>query len=255
MRKSCPSRYAAKGLVGLLTPQANTTVEPEVHVLSPSSVGFLNARMTSSGNSVEARLVDYGKNVEKQVSQFANAPLDAFALAVTGTSYFLGPKVEDQMVERFQQNAQRPLVTAARALCDGLDALEARSIALLSPYDDTITRRSIDYWSARGYEVTAVTNVKTDPNAFHPIYALSPDMAEEALDEMDTTHADAVLLLGTGMPTLPLIEKHYVNGEAPLLSSVLALVWRSVLAVENRPPDRDGLDVWLSGANWRHRLE
>ena len=60
-------------------------------------------------------------------------------------------------------------------------------------------------------------------------------MAEEALDEMDTTHADAVLLLGTGMPTLPLIEKRYVDGEAPPLSSVLALVCEAYGGREQAP--------------------
>ena len=39
--------YAAKGLVGCLTPQANTTVEPEFNILLPAGYAVLNARLTS----------------------------------------------------------------------------------------------------------------------------------------------------------------------------------------------------------------
>ena len=35
--------YSKNGLVGVLTPQANTTVEPEFRVLCPKNVGMINA--------------------------------------------------------------------------------------------------------------------------------------------------------------------------------------------------------------------
>ena len=38
--------YAKRGLVGVLTPQANTTVEPEFRVLWPAGVTMLSARLT-----------------------------------------------------------------------------------------------------------------------------------------------------------------------------------------------------------------
>ena len=40
--------YSKNGLVGVLTPQANTTVEPEFRVLWPKNVGMINARMISN---------------------------------------------------------------------------------------------------------------------------------------------------------------------------------------------------------------
>ncbi len=39
--------YAPKGLIGVLTPQANTTVEPEFWIMLPPGVAMINARMTS----------------------------------------------------------------------------------------------------------------------------------------------------------------------------------------------------------------
>ncbi len=39
--------YAPRGLVGMLTPQANTTVEPEFNLLWPPGVAMINARLMS----------------------------------------------------------------------------------------------------------------------------------------------------------------------------------------------------------------
>ena len=51
--------YASRALVGVLTPQANTTVEPEYAILSPRDCAWINARMLSPHKTIEERLVDY----------------------------------------------------------------------------------------------------------------------------------------------------------------------------------------------------
>ena len=56
--------YARKGLIGVLTPQANTTVEPEFAILMPPGYAFLNARMVSEKPTIEGRLGDYFGNME-----------------------------------------------------------------------------------------------------------------------------------------------------------------------------------------------
>ena len=105
--------YARKGLIGVLTPQANTTVEPEYSILCPQGHAFINARMTSLKESIEARLVDYSDSIEDHIAQFANAPLHAVALATTGASYLIGKSAEDELVERVMISRGLPLVTAA----------------------------------------------------------------------------------------------------------------------------------------------
>ena len=76
--------YARRGLVGMLTPQANTTVEPEFNLLWPAGVAMINARLTSDKTSMSGRLVDYFDNYSAALRQFANAPLGAAAAACTG---------------------------------------------------------------------------------------------------------------------------------------------------------------------------
>ena len=91
--------YASRGLVGMLTPQANTTVEPEFNLLWPPRVAMINARLMSDKPTISARLVDYFANYGTSLRQFANAPLGAVGAACTGASYLAGRKQEAKVVD------------------------------------------------------------------------------------------------------------------------------------------------------------
>ena len=91
--------YARNGLLGVLTPQANTTVEPEFSILLPPGAAMLTARVAG---------------LDETCAQFANAPLGAFAFACTGSSYLVGPKAEDAAVARLSTRA--PFMIAGRAV-------------------------------------------------------------------------------------------------------------------------------------------
>ena len=100
--------YAPKGLVGVLTPQANTTVEPEYAILTPPGYAFINARMLSPHKTIEERLLDYFANLDTSSRQFANAPIGALAFACTGTSYLVGKDAEDRTLGGSFPDSQGP---------------------------------------------------------------------------------------------------------------------------------------------------
>ena len=102
-QKIAELEYAKRGLVGVLTPQANTTVEPEFRVLWPAGVTMINARLTSNKKQMEGRLVDYTNPIEKTLERFSNAPLQAVAFSCTGASYLIGQKKETQICERIKK--------------------------------------------------------------------------------------------------------------------------------------------------------
>jgi maleate isomerase len=94
--------YGSQGLIGVLTPQANTTVEPECWTLLPPGYSMLNARLTSECCTIEQRLLDYTTKFEATAEQFANAPIEAIVIACTGASYLIGEDKETAIIERIK---------------------------------------------------------------------------------------------------------------------------------------------------------
>jgi len=245
--------YGSDGLLGVLTPQANTTVEPELAILLPPRMVMLNARLTSPKPTIAERLVDYVDGLDAAVAQFANAPLGAIAFACTGASYLVGAVAEDAAVARLEARSGVPFVTAARAVCDAFHVLGARRIGLVSPYPADLTAASAAYWSSRGFRVGRIVATAAPDGAFHPIYAMSAGSAAAAMAGMAGAGVDAIILLGTGMPTLkPILDTPAVDG-APVISCMAALGWRSVTALRGTTPDGATLRRWIGGEGWRDR--
>ena len=132
--------YGKKGLIGVLTPQANTTVEPEFWTLLPTGWSLINTRLTSKKKTIESRLVDYTKNFGKTAEQFANAPANIIASACTGASYLIGQKAELEIKSEMENRYKVPFLTAALATVNALRDLDVKNISLLSPYPDTLTK-------------------------------------------------------------------------------------------------------------------
>jgi len=247
--------YAPRGLLGVLTPQANTTVEPELAVLLPPGIAMLNARMTSAKPTIVARLLDYLASLDAWSEGFANAPVGAIAFACTGASYFAGVAEEAVAVARISAARGVPFVTAGHAVRDAFHALGARRIGLVSPYPDDLTRAGVAYFTALGFDVVRVSGSAARDGAFHPIYAMSGEGAHQALLALDPGGLDAIAMLGTGMPTLLPIRRTPFHGGVPVLSCMLALGWRSTCALDRAAPDRDSLLAWVRGDGWGARYD
>ncbi|MDB5508117.1 MAG: Asp/Glu racemase [Hyphomicrobiales bacterium] len=246
--------YARNGLVGVLTPQANTTVEPEFTILWPAGVAMINARLMSPKDTLAARLLDYFHQLDRAVEQFHNAPVGAIALACTGASYLAGAAVEQAAIDRLSAKTGVPFLTAGRSVELALKALGAKRIALVSPYPPSLTDEAIVYWKDLGFETVAAVHVGTIGEHFHPIYSIRAGGATEGLDKLEDAGFDAVVMLGTGMPTLqPILERPDVRG-APVLSCMLCLGWAAAQTVTSGAFDRGSLLHWVSGAHWRARL-
>ncbi|NQU70151.1 MAG: hypothetical protein HQ514_06355 [Rhodospirillales bacterium] len=246
--------YAPLGLIGALTPQANTTVEPEFNHLWPPGYAMINARLTSPKASIMDRLADYWATTEDDLDQFANAPVSAAAFGCTGASYLAGKDSEDALVARIEAVRGYPFITSALAVTDALRALQATRIGLVSPYPDDLTELSIGYWESRGFSVAECAGVFNEKSTFHPIYSLRASSSGDALAELRGKSVDAIVMLGTGMPTLAPIAAVAGWDGPPVMSCMLCLAWRTILAIEGRTPSAESILDWVNGAGWSDRL-
>lgn len=238
------SRYGRTGMLGIGTPQANPTVEAEMGILLPRTCTSHGVRLTSAAAEPAQRLVDYIEGLDGYLARYDSFRPDVFGFACTGSAYLVGAAREAEIVA----GAQLPVVTATAAIRWTLERLGARRIAVVAPYPGALFRAGLDYWAAAGFEVVRAAQVQIASADTRNIYALAPDDARPVLAELDLSGLDAVLLSGTGLPTLPLLADwpHAV----PLLSSNACLA--ACMMDRLGRADLLGADGWVTG--WRARL-
>ena len=218
-----PRDYARAGRLGIGTPQANPTVEAEIRRLLPFDVDYVTLRLTSPSPDPITRLKAYLTDLPHHAKQFAGMKIDAFLFACTATSYLLEAAVQERAIADAEAVLGAPVITAPAALITQLQALGAHRIALVSPYPAPIMTAAIRWWGAQGFDVLRQGGVDIHSEDTVQIYGLQSADAWGALRQMDIGKAQAVVLSGTGMPSLPIIARASAYFGVPVISSNLAL--------------------------------
>lgn len=218
-----PTEYASKGLLGVGTPQANPTVEAEMLALRPAGVGLVSARLVCLDDDPRRRLLSYIDDLEQTLERYDSLRLDAFGFACTGSTYLYGHREERDLVARLQDRFGYPVVTAAAAIESRLNALGAETIAMIAPYPEWLLNPGVEYWTARGFRVSAVGHARLPSADLHQIYELGSHQALEVLQSLELDGVDAVLFSGTGMPSLRAIQAAQADTGLPAVSSNLCL--------------------------------
>lgn len=241
-------------VMGIAVPQANTTVEPEMQALLGTGHTLLTARMNSPSPDSRQRLTDYLDDLARHLGQFDVAPVQVAGFACTGSSYLVGPDEEALRLKAITDACGFPVLSAAQSIRHALKALGARRIALVSPYPSWLSDAGKAYWKSCGLELAASTGIPAELLDTRNIYKLRTAAVIEIVNGLDISSCDAVLLSGTGMPSLRLMAGNTLP--LPMLSSNFCLAWAMRLALEPAKPGLALLQQMLAPqAAWRKLME
>jgi maleate isomerase len=234
-----PRDYARTGRLGIGTPQANPTVEAEIRRLLPFDIDYVTLRLTSPSPDPTTRLKAYLTDLPHHAKQFAGMSIDAFLFACTASCYLLDAAVQERVIAEAEAVLGAPVITAPAALIAQLQAAGAQRIALLSPYPASIMTAAVRWWTAQGFDVLRQGGVDIHSEDTVHIYGLQSADAWATLRQMEIGKAEAVVLSGTGMPSLPLIERASAYFGVPVISSNLALAREGLKRFDLEPLQHD----------------
>ncbi len=213
--------------VGIVTPPANPTVEPELRALMPADIAMYTTRLPVFPGDLQERTARYASGYAPALASFGNLRLDAHYIAMTGASYGLKIDGDRALTQQLSVHANAPVWTASLAIAEALQALQANSVVLISPYPQWLTERAIAYWESAGLRVHQVIKFGEEFRA----YQLTDAEVAERLSSVQPPPGSAIVMSGTGMMSLRVIAAMRAQIAAPVLSSNLCGAWQLLKAI------------------------
>jgi maleate isomerase len=176
---------------------------------------------------------------ERAVLELADARPDVVATACLVAIMAQGPghhcTAEDEIKDVLRaQEALVPVVSSAGALLDGIAALGAKKVAIVTPYMKPLTQKVADYIEDAGVEVVDALSLEVPDNL--AVARLDPQDLREHHKRLKLGDADALVLSAcVQMPSLPAIQPVEDELGLPVLSAATATAYR-ILSELGLPP-------------------
>ncbi len=210
--------------IGIIALPDDQTIEHELHaIFDVPGVACFVTRLPCSATISPAALEEMEKEIPRAASLILpNLPMDVMAYGCTSGSLFIGPLVVHELIHTAHPDAK--CTTPIEAATAALEAIEARRIALITPYADDINQRLRDHLQLHSFEVPIMGSWNESADA--KVGCISPESIRKAVMELGISdQVDAIFISCTNLRALSLIRDLEAELGKPVISSNQALGW------------------------------
>ncbi len=218
--------YGARARIGLIVPPTNTVNESEWRLAMPEGVSFHTHRMPihTDLETTEGKAA-LDADLDAAFAMVLPVAPDVVAYACTAGS-MVNPV--HGLPRALAERHAVPAVTTSAAIVDALNALDARRLTVATPYSDTMNAHEVRFLAENGFEVLAISGRGIGaggPSEF-PRIARTPltDIRQQVVDTY-AAESEAIVLLCTDFPSLPLIVELEERFGVPVVTSNQATLW------------------------------
>lgn len=192
--------------IGIVVPSTNTTVQPECDGLRPRGVTNHTARSTIKERPLNTEqaffehMTDMREGIATAIDQIMTAGLDHLIVGISLETFWGGLAAAAKLQDELTQRAGVGISMGSTAAVAALRAFGAKKIAVLTPHQprgDDMVRL---YLSEAGFDIVRLVGLKcASPRAIAQVPAAD---VRNALKDLDGPDVDALLQVGTALPTV-----------------------------------------------------
>jgi len=218
--------YGWRAKLGLIYPAPGWVMEPEFYAMSPQGVITLTTRVAFNTATVEG-LQQVGPLSVEAARLLADIPVDAFVLGCTSGSFVNGAAYNRALIAQMQEaTGGIPCTTTASAVVEALRSFGVNKVVIATPYVDEVNEKAQAFFAEEGITTLNIQGLG---------YSAEPDIDGTSLDrvyrfakKVDTQDAEALLLLCTGLRTIPVLDALETDLGKPVISAIQASFWHTL---------------------------
>ena len=223
-----------KRRIGLIVPSSNSSVEPDFHRVLPDGASLHAARVFLVDTTLES-LETMNEDAQAAARSLGSAGVDVIAYACTSGSFLGGPGYDQALLAQVSAAAGgTQAIGTTPAVIDALHTLGIKSVAVVTPYLDSINVRLADFLVAGGFEVASMAGQQLVANL--DIGDQTPDQIMDFARRNLAREADGYFLSCTNWQAMNVVEELERELGKPVITSNQATAWAALRAVGYAAP-------------------
>jgi maleate cis-trans isomerase len=215
--------------IGLLIPINNTTMEPELLAWLPEGSSCRTLRIPrGKGMLTPANLPAYLAEGVKLAKELRDEPLDLVVYGCTAAGFMAGPARDAEIAAELASVTKKRVVTTASSMSAALESLNARRIALITPYPDHVNETLVAF--LQSFEIDVLSSFKAQ--TVDELAAITAGDIAQRAREIVRPGLDALFIACSQLPTLAICHDLERELGLPVWSSIRATAWQVLRAAE-----------------------
>jgi maleate isomerase len=218
--------------IGQIVPSSNVTMETEIPALFRAREAHYNDRFTFHSSRMRMKqvtkkeLAAMDRDSDRCALELSDAAVDVMGYACLVAIMSMGLGYHRESQSRLHQvtvenGHPSPVVSSAGALVEGLSALKATKIALITPYRKPLTDLVCQYLESEGFEVVDAISLEIPDNL--EVARQDPKAPVELVDRLTLANVDTLVASAcVQMPSLPAVAGLQAKTGIPTLSAAVA---------------------------------
>lgn len=215
--------------LGFIVPSANAVFETDCRRLLPSRFGAHVARVSCTRDA-ETELAALARGAPAAARDLRDAAVSVIAFACTSGSLLGGHGYDNDVAQAISAAAGVPATTSATAVRRALQSLNVSRVALVTPYEDWLNERVVDFLGSHGVATAGAYGFAMPAVREHE--RLEPELIAEHALALCTPDVQAVVISCTSFRGAEAAALLRAAQRRPVISSNDATLWSALRLVD-----------------------